>query len=92
MIHLIIKWLSYPDTRGLDIDDPRVTFIRWKILKEKQFLHRVYLEWYMLILKALSEENEPILEIGSGAGFSREINPKMYTSEVFFKRGFSGTG
>jgi hypothetical protein len=33
------KWLAHPLTRDLDLDDPRMTIARRKILKEKRFLY-----------------------------------------------------
>ncbi|MEI7989470.1 MAG: methyltransferase domain-containing protein [Chloroflexota bacterium] len=89
MIDFIKKHLSYADTRNFDIDDPLVTILRRKILKEKRFLHRIYLDWYTLILNAFSEDNKPVLEVGSGAGFFSEISLSAITSEVFFLHGVS---
>jgi hypothetical protein len=32
-------FLSHPATRGFDIDDPRLTVIRHRLLKEKKYLN-----------------------------------------------------
>ena len=35
-------WLAHPITRGLDVDDPRTTELRLRILQDKPFLRRIY--------------------------------------------------
>jgi len=84
MIELFKSWLAHPDIRNLDIDDPRMTVMRRKILKEKQFLRHIYLEWYTTILDVIPLKVKPVLEIGSGAGFMNEIYPDLIASEIFY--------
>ncbi len=91
MIDLIKKKLAHSSVRDLDIDDPRMTIERGKLLKENRFLYRIYLEWYTLILNRLPKNPDPVLEIGSGSGFLREIYPNLITSETFFFPGISVT-
>jgi hypothetical protein len=50
---MLKEWLAHPLTRGLDIDDPRTTRLRQKIIQEKDFLRRIYQEWYREIAAAL---------------------------------------
>ncbi|MBU0877951.1 MAG: class I SAM-dependent methyltransferase [Alphaproteobacteria bacterium] len=69
-------------TRGLSIDDPRTTELRRQIIVEKPFLKRIYKEWYGRILDALPRRDK-VLELGSGAGFFKEVLPNAITSEVF---------
>jgi len=77
------SWLAHPLTRGMSIDDPRTTDIRRRIIRQKPFLRRIYQEWYALIAAAVPDSSQPALELGSGAGFMREVVPRLITSEVF---------
>ncbi len=78
------NWLAHPLTRGLDIDDPKTTLLRRQIIREKRFLHRLYLEWYAAIVGTLpANVSGPVLELGAGAGFLREHIADLITSEVF---------
>lgn len=76
------RLLAHPLTQGLDVDDPRTTAIRRQIIREKPFLAAIYREWYGRLLSRLPSEGK-ILELGSGAGFLRDIAPGVITSEVF---------
>jgi SAM-dependent methyltransferase len=81
--HRLSAWLAHPRTRGLDLDDPRTTDLRRAIIQEKGFLRRIYQEWYATLAAALPAGQEPVLELGSGAGFLSEVIPGLITSEVF---------
>jgi SAM-dependent methyltransferase len=76
------EMLSYPLTRGLDIDDPQTTDLRRRIIRNKPFLKRIYREWYEAIASRFSV-GETVLELGSGGGFLREMMPLLITSDVF---------
>lgn len=78
-----MKFLGHPLTRDIDVDDPRSTILRRRIIREKVFLRRLYSEWYGLICRQLPAENANVLEIGSGAGFLKQVLPQVITSEVF---------
>ena len=80
---MLKEWLAHPLTRGLDIDDPRTTDRRRRIIQEKDFLRRIYEEWYAAVAAALPTGNEPVLELGAGAGFLRRYVPELITSEIF---------
>ncbi len=77
-------WLTHPLTRGLNIDDPNVTYLRRRIIQEKPFLRQIYQEWYTTIAAALPPGNEPVLELGSGAGFMKKVIPNLITTEIFY--------
>ena len=77
-------FLSHPDTRGLDIDDPRLTIIRHRLLQQKKFLYRLYKDWYTLIKENLRNYNSSIVELGSGAGFLEKIIPQVIKTDIFF--------
>jgi SAM-dependent methyltransferase len=80
---MVRAWLEHPLTRGVDLDDPSLTALRREIVRTKPFLRRIYEEWYGLIKGALPAGPGEVLEIGSGAGFLREVVPDAIASEVF---------
>jgi SAM-dependent methyltransferase len=79
---MLKRLLAHPLTRGLDLDDPRVTQLRARIIREKGFLRKLYLEWYSLLLAAVPGGPGRIVELGSGAGFLKDCLPEAITSEV----------
>jgi SAM-dependent methyltransferase len=81
---MLKHWLEHPLTRGLDLDDPRTTHLRRRILVEKRFLRRIYEEWYVAIAASLPPGEGPVLELGSGAGFLADFVPGLVRSEVFY--------
>jgi SAM-dependent methyltransferase len=78
--------LTHPLTRGLELDDPRLTELRRQVIRSKPFLKRIYSEWYRLICSKIPAGAGSILEIGSGAGSLTEFAPEAIQSEVFFCR------
>ena len=76
------RWLAHPLTRDLDLDDPRTTVERRRILRRKRFLRRVYEEWYAAIAEALPAGDGRVLELGTGAGFLSDVVPDLVCSEV----------
>jgi SAM-dependent methyltransferase len=79
--------LEHPLTKGLDLDDPRTTELRARILNEKAFLRAVYDEWYTTIVSELPPIDGPILELGAGAGFLRGRVPGVIGSDLFVAPG-----
>ncbi len=84
---MLTRLLEHPLTRGLDVDDPRTTHLRRRILAEKRFLRRIYEEWYGAIAASLPPGAGPVLELGSGAGFLADFVPGLARSEVFYTPG-----
>jgi SAM-dependent methyltransferase len=82
-LNFVNRCLSNPLTRGLSIDDPRTTELRRRIIRQKSFLRKIYVEWYESLARAVPAGPEPALEIGSGAGFLDEYVPNLITSEIF---------
>jgi len=80
-------WLAHPLTRGLDLNDPQTTHLRRRIVREKKFLRQIYDEWYQRVAAAIPTGREPVLELGSGAGFLKEYVPGLIASEVFSSPG-----
>ncbi len=81
---MLQKWLAHPLTKGLDIDDPRTTYLRRQIIQEKTFLRKIYEEWYQAITTCLPPGEGAVLELGAGAGFMSEFVPDLIASEVFY--------
>jgi SAM-dependent methyltransferase len=79
---MLKRLLTHPVARNIDLDDPKATVLRRKILLEKRFLRNLYQEWYGWILAALPEQTGPVLELGSGAGFLKEHIPGLITSDL----------
>jgi SAM-dependent methyltransferase len=75
--------LAHPLTRGQDLDDPRTTVLRRRIVREKPFLRRIYQEWYATLAADIPTGDGRVLELGSGAGFFNETVPDAITSEIF---------
>src|SRR3990172_9266531 len=82
---MIRRWLAHPMTRDLDLDAPETTELRKRIIREKPFLKRIYVEWYELLLGAAAAQpvDGLLLELGSGAGFLGERSRQVITSEIF---------
>ena len=75
--------LAHPLTLGLEIDDPRTTALRRQIMREKEFLRQLYVEWYDKLRSEIPGGGGRCLEIGSGGGFFKEQYSDLITSEVF---------
>ena len=82
LVSRIKRPLAHPLTRHLDLDDPETTAKRKQIICSKPFLKRIYAEWYGLIAAAIPSGPEPVLELGSGAGFMSESVPGLITSDM----------
>ena len=61
--------LAHPLTRGLNIDSPRCTEIRWSIIQKKPFLQQIHKEWYSAISALLLLPQKPVLALESGGVF-----------------------
>ncbi|KKQ51490.1 MAG: type 11 methyltransferase [Candidatus Woesebacteria bacterium GW2011_GWA1_39_21b] len=66
-----------------DLDSPETTIKRAEIIKNKKFLYQIYLDFYNTF-KEYSRTLPPgkKVEIGSGAGFLKEVIPEVITSDV----------
>lgn len=80
---LLQRILAHPLTRGLDLDAPETTTLRREIILSKPFLKNLYTDWYRLLLAAVPDGPQPILEVGAGGGFLKTIAPDAIVSEVF---------
>jgi SAM-dependent methyltransferase len=75
-------YLVHPLTRDLQLDDPGLISLRAKIVKQKGFLTRVYRQWYQIMLCALPVNARPVVELGTGPGFMKELLPELITSDL----------
>lgn len=78
------KWLAHPLLRGLDLDSESLFIAQQKILRQKQFLKKIHLDFYSLIKSQLPDEKRKVIELGSGAGFMNELIPQTVRTDVFF--------
>lgn len=76
-------YLAHPLTRGLDLDDPKTTELRRRIVREKPFLKSIYDEWYSALAASVPPGPGSVVELGSGAGYLREFLPDLITTDVF---------
>lgn len=74
----------FSKTKDKSLDDPSTTIKRRKILKRKVFLKNIYTDYYKRIQHTLNPQNKKgiIVELGSGAGFIKEIIPSIVTSDI----------
>lgn len=77
-------WMNHPLTRRVDIDDPTIASLRRRIIQEKDFLRKIYLEWYGILAESLPVGESPVLELGSGGGFLSDFIPGLITSEILY--------
>lgn len=82
MRSILQKLLVHPLAKNLQLDDPRTTYARRQIIQEKEFLRKIYQEWYSCLSSFFHNSEKPILEIGSGAGFLSEHIPNLLSSDI----------
>ncbi len=73
--------LKYKNEHNLD--SPQRTLFHREIILRKPFLKRLYKEWYAVFLSEM--RSLPIgkcVEIGSGGGFLKELEPSIITSDI----------
>jgi SAM-dependent methyltransferase len=81
---MLKRLLTHPLAREARLDDPETTTLRRRIIREKPFLERIYTQWYTSLLETVPPGPGIVLELGSGAGFIKELSARCVTSEVFF--------
>ncbi|MBN1252140.1 MAG: class I SAM-dependent methyltransferase [Bacteroidales bacterium] len=65
-----------------NLDSTERTLFHKSIILRKKFLKNLYIEWYKIFLKSISNlPKGKIIEIGSGGGFIKEIIPSVITSD-----------
>jgi SAM-dependent methyltransferase len=81
-VGLFVSLLQHPLTVDMDPDDPRTTLVRRRIVREKPFLRKLYIDWYSQVSSHLPGGDGKVLEVGSGPGFQSEYIPGLLTSEI----------
>jgi SAM-dependent methyltransferase len=75
--------LMLPQVRGCSPDDPELLAIHARLIREKPFLRRLYADQYREVQRELAPAGPgPVLELGSGGGFLREVLPQVTTTDV----------
>lgn len=81
----ILRFLQLPYMSTVkNVDDPKVTILRRKIIEEKVFLKNLYTDFYKVFknsLRGLSKKRK-LVELGSGGGFLKKIITDVITSDV----------
>lgn len=65
----LIKYLSLPETRDLNLDRPEASELRKKIIAKKGLLQRIYAEWFFYIFDTMQKKvgkTGICLELGGG--------------------------
>jgi len=80
----IVERFKLPETRRIkDLDDPATTLLHAEIIQKKPFLRKVYIDLYKQLEKVVSDREEKVLvELGSGAGFIKEVISNVITSDI----------
>lgn len=65
------------------LDSPERSVIHGEIIRNKIFLRKLYEEWYSIFLSEINKLPEGLLvELGSGGGFLKELEPRVICSDV----------
>lgn len=88
MIERLTAWLKnlleLPEVRGIDRDSPELVGIHRRAIQSKPFLKRLYREHYRELMRSLDGIPEgPVVEIGSGGGFIKEVRPEVITTDLY---------
>lgn len=74
---------SLKEKKESDLDAPETTLQHREIILRKPFLKQLYIEWYKGFLRLTpSLPTGKILEIGSGGGFLKDLDPDVITSDI----------
>ena len=75
--------VSYSRIRRIDIDVPERTLLHSRVIREKPFLRRLYVEWYSTIMGLTrARPSGCLIELGAGGGFSKQVIPGVMTTEI----------
>lgn len=82
----IVEWLKLPEVKqAKDTDNPLLTELYRKIILQKKFLKRLYIDWYAEFKKKADKiPGGYFVELGSGEGFLKDIIPNVITSDILF--------
>jgi SAM-dependent methyltransferase len=75
--------LELQEVRGIEHDSPELVRIHRDIIHRKGFLRSLYREHYRELARSLVGIPEgPVIEIGSGGGFIKEVLPDVITTDL----------
>lgn len=81
----LLERIKLPEAAQMrDLDDPENVYTLRKIIRRKPFLFKTYQEFYKDLLQRLNTipPDGEVIELGSGAGFLKQIAPYVVTSDV----------
>lgn len=80
----VLDWLRLPEARNIvNLDDPSTTLLHRKIIRDKQFLTNLYLDFYAEFANRVPTTKTFVcVELGSGGGFLKEVIPELLTSDI----------
>ena len=80
----LIDLLKLPQKCSVeDLDDPSTTMLHGEILKQKAFMRKLYVDFYRQFSRAVGTvEGKTLVELGSGAGFIKEVLGDVITSDI----------
>ena len=81
----LLNLLRLPETDDPSgLDDPAATERHGRIIRSKPFLRRLYRDFYRALARELpaARAGRTLVELGSGAGFIKEVIPEAITSDV----------
>jgi SAM-dependent methyltransferase len=80
----LLDRLKLPEVRDIEnLDDPAVSVLHARIIQNKPFLKRIYIDFYRQFEKTIPDfEGKVLVELGSGGGFIKEVIKNVITSEV----------
>jgi SAM-dependent methyltransferase len=65
------------------IDSPERTLEHKEVIGSKYFLKKLYLEWYNDFIREVEKKPDgKFLELGSGGGFLKEVEPRIVSSDI----------
>lgn len=65
------------------LDSPERTMHHREIILQKKFLRKLYEQWYSEFLREIPGlPNETFIELGSGGGFLKALEPRMICSDI----------
>ena len=71
------------EKKDSNLDAPNTTLQHRAIILRKKFLKKLYIHWYSSFLKIVPDlPDGTILEIGSGGGFIKTLDPLILTSDI----------
>jgi SAM-dependent methyltransferase len=78
----LLDFLKLPEAKKIkDLDAPSATIKHGEIIKRKDFLKKVYADFYREF-RYVAMARGTVVELGSGSGFVKEIYPNIITSDV----------